>query len=138
MAQEAEVDSQCVQAAQELSVLPQARPCLPVFYRGLASSQTWGSYFLSRTKITSLLGVPRTVRMLLWPGWGDQEATNLEVRHKLLLTGRSEVKGSRTISKGFPLNREGIGYLEMSVTNDLTSNKMLLYNALRLAPVSAA
>lgn len=76
--------------------------------------------------------------MLLWPGWGDQEATSLEVRHKLLLTGRSEVKGSKTISKGFPLNREGIGYLEMSVTNDLTSNKMLLYNALRLAPVSAA
>lgn len=105
MAQEAEVDSQCVQAAQELSFLPQARPCLPVFHRGLASSQTWGSYFLSRTKITSLLGVPRTVRMLLWPGWGDQEATSLEVRHKLLLIGRSEVKGSRTISKGFPLNR---------------------------------
>lgn len=59
MTQEAEVDSQCVQAAQELSFLPEAKPLLPVFHQGLASSQTWGSYFLSRTKITSLLGGPK-------------------------------------------------------------------------------
>lgn len=32
--------------------------------------------------------------MLFWTGWGDQEASRLEVRHKLLLTMRGEAKGS--------------------------------------------
>lgn len=41
--------------------------------------------------------------MLLWPGWGDQEATSLEVRHKLLLTGRSEVKVLELFLRDFHL-----------------------------------
>lgn len=50
-------DSQCIQVAQELPFLPQARPLLPVSQRGLAlPSQGWGSHCLGRTKINSLLG----------------------------------------------------------------------------------
>lgn len=103
MTQEAEVDS--------VFKLPKSFPSSPrPDHSYQFSIETWPLHKLGdHTSLAELkfqfVGVPRTVRMLLWPGWGDQEATSLEVRHKLLLTGRSEVKGSGTISKGFPLNR---------------------------------
>lgn len=96
MTQEAEVDS--------VFKLPKSFPSFPrPDHSYQFSIETWPlhklgeSHFLSRTKITSLLGSQGLLECCF--GLGG------EIGHKLLLTGRSEVKGSRTISKGFPLNR---------------------------------